>query len=154
MCPRNVFNRMVFDKIRPRNSSMSFCSQVSLLHTLLGLLPDILTLESSSWNLSSVISSSFRSSPHPCIITSRLVCWWLVSSLWDRSILTSWRTIESPRTLWVRLVGFLKLKNGYNNLLGGNCLELPWATNKSFADLVCKFGHCDEVAYTKTEAHG
>lgn len=69
-------------------------------------------------------------------------------------MLASRRTIERLRTLLVGLVDILKLDNSYNNALGSNCLELSWATNKSSADLVYKFCNGNEIAHTKTEAHG
>lgn len=154
MSPRSVFHSMIFDEIRPRNPSMSFWSQVSLFHTLRDLPFEPFTPEPSSRYLSSVMFNSSRTSWHPWTILSSSIFCWLVSSLSGRTMSTSWRTIERLRTLLVGLVTALELINSYENSLGSDCLELLWTINKSLAELVCKVGYGDDVAYTITKAHG
>ncbi len=121
--------------MRLRSSRTSSGSHVSRFHTLFTLWLMPLCLGSSSLYLYSVLSSSSRTFWQASTISLRSFFCWSLSSRSERTISTSWRIIERPRTLSSPKVSSDELyaQETYSSEISLNCFGAP---TKSFRILL------------------
>ena len=113
----------MFDVIRLRSSRMSLGSHANRFHALFTVLVTPFCLDSNSMYLSNVLCSSSRTFLQLSEISWRSVfCCWL-SSYSDRTISTSWRTIERLLTLSSQAVSS---RQPYDQVTHSSEISLNW----------------------------